>query len=154
MNSARRLANGIAEAAARASYGKLLAILAARTGDIAGAEDALADAFAAALATWPDRGVPDNPAAWLLTAARRNLGHRRDRMATAQAGIDMIKLLTAERMMAGSIPFGDERLKLMFVCASPGIAREVQAPLMLQTVLGIDAARIAGRSWCHHRSLR
>ena len=65
-----------AELAARASYGRLVAILASRTRDIAAAEDALADALAAALATWPARGVPDRPEAWLLTAARRNLMHR------------------------------------------------------------------------------
>jgi RNA polymerase sigma-70 factor (ECF subfamily) len=143
MGDARAAALGTAESAARSSYGKLVAILAARTGDIAGAEDALSDAFAAALATWPERGVPDNPAAWLLTAARRNLGHVRGRAATAQAGRQMIELLAAERIGVDPVPFSDERLKLMLVCASPGIARDVQAPLMLQTVLGIDAARIA-----------
>ena len=63
-------AHKAAERVARESYGRLLAFLATRTRDVAGAEDALADAFAAALRTWPDRGVPDNPGAWLLTAAR------------------------------------------------------------------------------------
>ena len=53
------------------SYGKLVAILAARTGDVAGAEDALSEAFAAALEQWPARGEPSNPEAWLLTVARR-----------------------------------------------------------------------------------
>src|SRR4051812_44644811 len=60
-----------AERVARESYGRLLAFLAARTHDVAAAEDALGDAFAAALRTWPVDGVPSNPAAWLLTAARR-----------------------------------------------------------------------------------
>ena len=59
-----------AEELARAAYGRLLAILAARDGDIEGAEDCLAEAFARALDTWPETGVPDNPAAWLLTVAR------------------------------------------------------------------------------------
>jgi predicted RNA polymerase sigma factor len=59
-------AHKAAERVARESYGRLLAFLAVRTRDVAGAEDALADAFAAALRTWPDRGVPANPAAWLL----------------------------------------------------------------------------------------
>lgn len=133
-----------AEAAARASYGKLLAIVAARSGDIAGAEDALSDAFAAALATWPERGVPANPEAWLVTAARRNVGHARGRRQTAEAGRAVIAMLDEERASEHATPCGDERLKLMFVCASPAIARDVQAPLMLQTVLGVDSARIAG----------
>ena len=62
-----------AECAARESYGKLLALLAVRSNDVAAAEDALADAFAAALARWPITGVPGTPDAWLLTAARRRL---------------------------------------------------------------------------------
>ena len=60
-----------AERVARESYGRLVAFLAARTRDLAGAEDALSEAFAAALRSWPADGVPDNPDAWLLTAARR-----------------------------------------------------------------------------------
>src|SRR5262249_61042572 len=63
-------AHRAAERAARDSYGRLIALLAARTRDVAGAEDALGDAFAAALRRWPVDGVPDNPVAWLLTAAR------------------------------------------------------------------------------------
>jgi RNA polymerase sigma-70 factor (ECF subfamily) len=137
-------AHSLAERAARASYGKLLAMLASRTGDIAAAEDALADAFAAALQTWPARGVPDNPEGWLLTAARRNLGHARARRATAAAGEATLALIAEERAAPEDAPFGDDRLKLMFVCASPAIAADVQAPLMLQTVLGLDSARIAG----------
>ena len=60
-----------AERVARESYGRLVAFLAARTRDVAGAEDALGEAFAAALRMWPTDGVPDNPDAWLLTVARR-----------------------------------------------------------------------------------
>src|SRR5262249_3322312 len=64
-------AHAIAEAVARRSYGKLVALVAMRTRDVAAAEDALADAFAAALADWPARGCPANPEAWLMTVARR-----------------------------------------------------------------------------------
>jgi RNA polymerase sigma-70 factor (ECF subfamily) len=132
-----------ADRAARNSYGRLLALLASRSRDIAAAEDALAEALAAAIATWPTRGVPANPDAWLLTAARRNLGHARARGATALAGTDTLALLQDERDAGDAVPFGDERLKLLFVCAHPAIDASVQAPLMLQTVLGLDAARIA-----------
>ncbi len=139
MDAARRAA----EAAARLSYGRLVALLASRGGDIAAAEDALADAFAAALRTWPERGTPDSPEAWLLTAARRNLGHARARRATADAGVSTMILIDDERAAATPVPFGDERLKLMFVCTHPAITRDVQAPLMLQAVLGLDAGSIA-----------
>src|ERR1700704_1169509 len=67
------LASSTADAVARRSYGKLVAFLAARTHDVAAAEDALSDAFAAALAKWPLQGCPSNPEAWLLTVARRKL---------------------------------------------------------------------------------
>jgi RNA polymerase sigma-70 factor, ECF subfamily len=136
-------ARRVAETAARTAYGRLLALLAARSRDIAAAEDALAEALAAALATWPDRGVPGNPDAWLFTAARRALGAARARGQTARKGAVTMALIDAERAAQGDIPFGDDRLKLMFVCTHPAIAADVQAPLMLQTVLGIDAGRIA-----------
>ncbi len=143
MDDARREGAQAAEFAARASYGRLLSILAARSGDIAAAEDALADAFAAALAQWPRDGVPDNPTGWLLTVARRNLGHAAGRRRTAQTAAAMVQMLQEERDSGAASAFGDQRLALMFVCAHPAIEAEVQAPLMLQTVLGLDAARIA-----------
>src|SRR5712671_1425465 len=64
-------ARAAAETVARRSYGKLVAFLAARTRDVAGAEDALSDAFAAALVDWPVHGVPNSPEGWLMTVARR-----------------------------------------------------------------------------------
>jgi RNA polymerase sigma-70 factor (ECF subfamily) len=132
-----------AEDAARASYGRLVAILAARTRDVAAAEDALADAFAAALSAWPERGVPANPEAWLLTAARRGLSHGRRHAGVADAALPTMLQLAeeAEDREAHAIP--DERLRLLFVCAHPAIDPAARAPLMLQTVLGLDAARIA-----------
>src|SRR5437879_3259263 len=79
-------ARSTADAVARRSYGKLVAFLAARTRDMAAAEDALAEAFAAALADWPRNGCPSNPAGWLLTVARRktiDLARRRSPGAAA-----------------------------------------------------------------------
>jgi RNA polymerase sigma-70 factor (ECF subfamily) len=137
-------AQAAAERAARASYGRLLAFLAARSGDVAQAEDALADAFAAALQSWPEKGVPDNPEAWLLTAARRRQIDAGRRAAVRAAGEPTLALLTEEAEAcadAGALP--DERLKLLFVCAHPAIDPVARTPLMLQTVLGLDAARIA-----------
>jgi RNA polymerase sigma-70 factor (ECF subfamily) len=136
-------ASRTAEAVARDSYGKLLAFLAARTGDVAGAEDALSDAFAAALANWPVQGVPDNPPAWLLTVARRKAADAARRSGSAARTTAHLRLLADERQDAGVGEVPDERLALMFVCAHPAIDPAVRAPLMLQTVLGLDAATIA-----------
>jgi RNA polymerase sigma-70 factor (ECF subfamily) len=134
-----------AEAVARRSYGKLVAFLAARTRDVAGAEDALSDAFAAALADWPASGIPRSPEAWLLSVARRKLidADRRRRTGVEAAG--QLRLMAAELEAAtandGSIP--DDRLTLMFACAHPAIESGIRAPLILQTVLGFDAGAIA-----------
>lgn len=133
-----------AEEAARRSYGKLIAFLAARTRDVAGAEDALSEAFAAALAEWPVRGVPRNPDAWLFTVARRRLvdAARRRRLDGAAAEqLQWLAELAADETEEAVVP--DRRLGLLFACAHPGIDRSVRAPLMLQVVLGFDAATIA-----------
>ena len=137
-------AREIAEATARASYGRLLAFLAARTRNIAAAEDALADAFAAALEHWPTSGVPDAPEAWLLTAARRKLidAARRETTRTSKE-IEIQRAIEEAAQAATEERFVDERLKLLFICAHPAIDASVRTPLMLQTVLGVDAARIA-----------
>ncbi len=133
----------IAEEVARSSYGKLLAFLAARTRDVAGAEDALSEAFATALATWPNQGVPSNPRAWLLTVARRKRLDTIRRAYTSRQAEPHLALLAEELTMEPAADLPDERLALMFVCAHPAIDPSARAPLMLQTVLGFDAAAIA-----------
>ncbi|HEV2977981.1 MAG TPA: DUF6596 domain-containing protein [Casimicrobiaceae bacterium] len=133
-----------AEAAARSSYGKLVAFLAARTRDVAGAEDALAEAFVAALADWPRSGIPRVPEAWLLTVARRKLLDSARRRRTGEEAIPTLELLAnqiEDEESAAAIP--DDRLRLMFACAHPAIDAGVRAPLILQVVLGFDAATIA-----------
>jgi RNA polymerase sigma-70 factor (ECF subfamily) len=134
-----------AERVARESYGRLLAFLAARTRDVAGAEDALSEAFAAALRLWPVDGVPDNPDAWLLTVARRRQTDQLRRRQTRSAGEEHLSLiadeLDAAAAEAGPIP--DRRLALMFACAHPAIERGMRAPLILQTTLGMTAEDIA-----------
>jgi len=132
-----------AELAARASYGRLLAYLAARWRDVARAEDALGDALLAALETWPRTGVPDNPVAWLLTAARRRLVDGARHAGVAAAAEADLNVMLDERADAAPAAFPDERLALLFVCAHPAIDEAARTPLMLQTVLGLDAARIA-----------
>ena len=130
-----------AEAAARNSYGRLVAILAARNRDIAAAEDALADAFVAALRSWPESGVPANPDAWLLTAARNQaINAVRHQAVVEAAGADLA--LLQDQWAPEAAEFPDDRLKLLFVCAHPAIDEAVRTPLMLQTVLGMDAVQI------------
>jgi RNA polymerase sigma-70 factor (ECF subfamily) len=132
-----------AETAARHSYGRLLAWLAWQWRDVAAAEDALAEAFASALERWPRDGVPAAPDAWLLTAARRRLlvAARRQRLADDPA-LTVLWPGAADAVPdAPALP--DSRLRLLFVCAHPAIDPGVHSALMLQTVLGLDAARIA-----------
>lgn len=137
------LARRAADLAARESFGRLVAMLAARSGDIAAAEDALADAFASALRVWPKTGVPARPEAWLMVAARRTLGHRRRHRHVEARSATLITMLEEERGDPLTADFPDERLKLLFVCAHPAIDEAARTPLMLQTVLGLDAATIA-----------
>jgi RNA polymerase sigma-70 factor (ECF subfamily) len=136
-----------AEKVARQSYGKLIAFLAARSRNVPAAEDALSDALAAALRVWPERGVPDNPEGWLLTAARRNLvqaARHRTVRDNARETIALAVEEAEERMNdAQNAVFPDERLKLLFACTHPAIDGSIHTPLMLQTVLGIDAKTIA-----------
>jgi len=132
------------ERVARESYGRLVAYLSASTRDVASAEDALSNALVGALTAWPRDGVPQNPEAWLLTTARHSfIDHVRHRQ-VAEASEPTLKLLREDSMeMTLSAEFPDERLKLLFVCAHPAIDPAMHTPLMLQTVLGLDAARIA-----------
>ena len=138
-------ARAIAEQTARASYGRLVAWLSTRSGDVAAAEDALAEAFRAALETWPKNGAPDSPEAWLLTTARRKLidtARRKQTQRTHEPNL-VLAAEEAEAALHLKSPFPDERLKLLFICAHPAIDATIRTPLMLQTVLGLDAERIA-----------
>ena len=128
---------------ARTAYGRILAYLAYKFRDIAAAEDALAEAFASALASWPHSGVPDSPEAWLMTAARRNL-LQMQRHAKVEQDPAITILLADENTPASEPPaIPDVRLKLLFACAHPAIDASVRTALMLQTVLGLDAEKIA-----------
>ena len=139
-------ARAAVDRAARASYGRLIAILAASTGDLAMAEDCLGDAFGQALRRWPESGVPHNPEAWLLTAARNR---RRDVLKSAAhrmvRPLDDVAPRAALADDDAPDPDGipDRRLALLFVCAHPAIDAGVRTPLMLQTVLGLEAGQIA-----------
>jgi predicted RNA polymerase sigma factor len=137
-------ARSTADAVARRSYGKLVAFLAARTRDVAAAEDALSEAFASALSDWPRNGCPSNPEAWLLTVARRKaIDMHRGRLRHEIAGDQLRIMAEGLDAAAAESEIPDQRLALMFACAHPAIDASIRAPLILQVVLGLDAAMIA-----------
>jgi predicted RNA polymerase sigma factor len=132
------------ERVARESYGRLVAYLSVHTHDMASAEDALSEALVAALKTWPRDGVPEKPEAWLLTAARHALiDVIRHQQVVLESEPTIQFLRESSTEAAVSTMSQDERLKLLFVCTHPAIDPAMHTPLMLQTVLGLDAARIA-----------
>lgn len=153
--SARANAYAAAAHAARESTARLVAVLAASTGDLALAEDALADAFATALERWPESGIPDNPEGWLITVARnRQRDVWKSAAARTSTPLDPAMEVVAPADDAGAEladPFDavdplripDKRLELCFTCAHPAIDPAARTPLILQAVLGFDAAQIA-----------
>jgi len=133
------------ERVARESYGRLVAYRSVHTHDLAAAEDGLSDALIKALTAWPRNGVPQNPEAWLLTTARHSIIDAVRHQRVVSVSEPTLQLLQENTMeTSSSTEFPDERLKLLFVCAHPAIDPAMHTPLMLQTVLGLDAARIAG----------
>jgi predicted RNA polymerase sigma factor len=135
-----------AEAVARRSYGKLVAFLSARTHDVAAAEDALSEAFASALADWPGKGCPANPEAWLLTVARRKLidaARRQHSSDLVDEDLEQVAALVDADLETNPAEIPDRRLALMFACAHPAIDAAIRAPLILQVILGLDAATVA-----------
>jgi predicted RNA polymerase sigma factor len=132
------------ERVARESYGRLVAYLSVNTRDLAGAEDALSEALLKALTSWPRDGVPKNPEAWLLKTARNSLvDFYRHQRVVSESEPDLLLFTQNAEEDPLETNFSDERLKLLFVCAHPAIDAAIHTPLMLQTVLGLDAVRIA-----------
>lgn len=133
------------ETVARESYGRLVAYLTAQWGDLARAEDALADAFLSATESWQHTGMPEKPEAWLLTVARRRLIDDARRTRVQNETVERLSRVTEmiQQEICIDVKFPDERLKLLFLCAHPAIDARIHAPLMLQVVLGLDATRIA-----------
>lgn len=139
------------ESLLRDEWGRLLALLVAQYRRLDLAEDGLGDAFEAAARTWPTDGVPTNPPAWLLTAARRRV---LDRLRTESVAAKKLPLLAveadlteeAQRTMAlpgASGEVADERLRLVLLCAHPALAPEAAAALTLRLVLGVPTEDIA-----------
>ncbi len=142
MESWGQLAHATAQNVARSAYGKLVAFLSKRSANVAAAEDALSEAFAAALEHWPREGVPRNPEGWLFAVALRKITDSARKTRRAIEGERQLQ--SAAEGFAGDPPaFPDERLSLMFACAHPAIDENLRAPLILQCVMGFNAANIA-----------
>ncbi len=134
------------EAIFRQTYGRVLANLIARFGDFDLAEEALADAFLLAVERWSADGKPNNPAGWLtLTASRRAIDRLR-REKTFQRKMEVIGRESAgfqPGLEAPAETYPDERLKLIFTCCHPALARDAQVALTLRTLGGLRTEEIA-----------
>src|SRR5258706_2428753 len=131
------------EAAFREEHGKVLAALLSQLGDFPLAEDALQGALGVALERWAVDGVPRKPGAWLLTVARRRAIDRLRRDAHPDHDETLLDSLAAPEQAEMDDTIPDERLKLMFICCHPALAREAQVALTLHTLGGLSTAEVA-----------
>src|SRR5580658_5680293 len=131
----------------RASSSRVLArLIRVLGGDFQLAEDALQDAFEAALAQWPAGGFPEEPAAWILRAARNKAidrVRRRARLEEKLAEVPSADEATPSLDEADDDPVGDDRLRLIFTCANPALAIEAQVALTLRTLSGLSTEEVA-----------
>jgi len=131
------------EATFREEHGRILAALISRLGDFDLAEDALQEALINALEQWERDGIPRNPGAWLLTAARRRAIDRLRRAATHENKIAALDTLASQDPFEMDDAIPDDRLKLMFICCHPALALEAQVALTLHTLGGLSTPEVA-----------
>ncbi|MGK8509506.1 RNA polymerase sigma factor [Nocardia asiatica] len=131
------------DAVYRAEFGRALATVARTVGDIGLAEDAVQEAFADAVRTWPERGLPSNPGAWITTAARnRALDRLRRESVRASKEFDAVRARApSEEDEVSAVP--DDQLRMIFACCHPALARPAQVALTLRLVCGLRTAEIA-----------
>jgi RNA polymerase sigma-70 factor, ECF subfamily len=130
----------------RAEFGRTVAVLARALGDLDRAEEAVQDAYVLALDRWPRHGVPDNPAAWIFTAARRRAIDKLRRetvLRSKQAELARGFEEAVNDLPSDEEPLPDERLALMFACCHPALALDAQVPLTLRLVGGLTVPEIA-----------
>src|SRR6266436_101890 len=135
------------EAVFRREHGRIIASLMRLCGSFDRAEEAMQEALAAALAHWPRRGIPGNPAAWIMTAAHRKLIDmaRRERTRTEKRGLleQDAAVAVYEHPMPAFPVLPDDRLRLIFACCHPALNREAQVALTLRTLGGLSTGEIA-----------
>ena len=127
----------------RNEYGRAVAVLVRRFGDIDIAEEAVQDAFTTALQKWPESGLPPSPQGWIITAARNRAIDRLRREASRQDRQAQAALLLANDESTDEDAVGDDRLRLIFTCCHPALARDVQVALTLRLLGGLTTAEIA-----------
>src|SRR5438067_871257 len=145
-----------AEAVFRMESGRILAGLIRICGSFDRAEEAMQEAFTAALASWPQKGIPENGGAWIMAAARRKLIDAARRESTRREKQDSLRYDIEQRdVQAGTLPgpepdpdeaamrFPDDRLRLIFTCCHPALNREAQVALTLRTLGGLSTSEIA-----------
>ncbi|MFE2301929.1 RNA polymerase sigma factor [Streptomyces sp. NPDC059445] len=131
------------EAVFRAEYGRAVAVLIRFLGDIDLAEEAVQDAFATAMAKWPETGVPPSPAGWIITTARNRAVDRLRRESTRAARqAEAARLRTPDEPVEEG-PVRDDRLRLIFTCCHPALAPQAQVALTLRLLGGLTTAQIA-----------
>jgi RNA polymerase sigma-70 factor (ECF subfamily) len=127
----------------RAEHGRAVAVLVRTFGDIDIAEDAVADAFAAAVERWPATGLPPSPAGWIITTARNRAIDRLRREASREDRHAQAALLHARDEPPGEGAVRDDRLRLIFTCCHPALATSAQVALTLRLLGGLTTAEIA-----------
>jgi RNA polymerase sigma-70 factor (ECF subfamily) len=127
----------------RAEYGRAVAVLVRAFGDIDIAEEAVQDAFTAAVQRWPDTGLPPSPAGWIITTARNRAIDRRRREASRADRHAEAALLHARDEPPEEGPVRDDRLRLIFTCCHPALAIAAQVALTLRLLGGLTTAEIA-----------
>jgi RNA polymerase sigma-70 factor (ECF subfamily) len=138
-----------AESVFRAESGRIIATLIRISGSFDRAEEAMQDAFAAALVAWPENGIPQNPAAWIVTAAHRKLIDHSRRERTHREKEESLRyetLAVVSPVYASEeafMQFPDDRLRLIFTCCHPAINQEAQVALTLRTLGGLTTVEIA-----------
>ena len=143
----------VAESVFREQSGRITAALIRMSGSFDLAEESMQEAFAAALARWPVTGVPDNPAAWITTAAHRKLIDSLRRDQTRRDKQEPLRYETPtsyepddpfdDGLDASSVNYPDDRLRLIFTCCHPAINTEAQVALTLRTLGGLTTPEIA-----------
>jgi RNA polymerase sigma-70 factor (ECF subfamily) len=134
------------ESVFREESGRIMAALIRISGSFDRAEEALQEAFASALVSWPGKGIPQNPGAWIMTTAHRKLIDQSRRERTKREKQDTVRYESASRTLPGEeapMDFPDDRLRLIFTCCHPALNQEAQIGLTLRTLGGLTTVEIA-----------